>query len=214
MVTIFFWGVYEQQGNTMQLWSDQSTDWNFFGFEIPSTWYQSFNPLLIIFLAPVLDRIWAWQNRKGHAPSTVTKMGLGCLIGAVALAVMYFAAHSVGAGKGSVLWLLGSTFLLTIAELYISPIGLSMVTKVAPAKIVSMMMGVWFLAAFFGNNLGGYIGTYYERITKDQFFMLLAVLSLIPGILFFLTHRFLSRALEKVDAKQLEDIPVTIERTV
>lgn len=197
MVTIFFWGVYEQQGNTLQLWSDQSTDWNFFGFEIPSTWYQSFNPLVIVFFAPLLDRYWAWKAKKNKAPSTVTKMALGCVLGAVALVVMYLAAQTVGAGKGSVMWLLGSTFLLTMAELYISPIGLSLVTKVSPAKIVSMMMGVWFLATFFGNYIAGYIGTYYEMIPKEQFFLLLAGLSLIPAVLFFLSHRFLTQALGK-----------------
>ncbi len=197
MVTIFFWGVYEQQGNTLQLWSDQSTDWNFFGFEIPSTWYQSFNPLVIVFVAPLLDRYWAWRARSNKAPSTVTKMALGSFIGAVALIVMYFAAQAVGSGKGSVLWLLGSTFLLTMAELYISPIGLSLVTKVSPAKIVSMMMGVWLLATFFGNIIAGHIGSYYEVISKQDFFLLLAVLSLVPAVLFLVTHRVLTKALGK-----------------
>jgi len=197
MVTIFFWGVYEQQGNTLQLWSDQSTDWNFFGFEVPSTWYQSFNPLVIVLVAPLLDRYWAWRARSNKAPSTVTKMAIGCVLGAVALLVMYLAAQSVGAGKGHVMWLLGSTFLLTLGELYISPIGLSLVTKVSPTKIVSMMMGVWFLATFFGNYVAGYIGSYYEKISKVDFFLLLAVLSLIPAILFFMSHKFLTRALGK-----------------
>ncbi|AHZ84351.1 Di-/tripeptide transporter [Bdellovibrio bacteriovorus] len=197
MVTIFFWGVYEQQGNTMQLWADQQTDWNFFGWEIPSTWYQSFNPLVIILFAPLLDRLWAWQAKFGKAPSTVTKMALGCVLGAVALVVMYFAAKIVGGGQGSVMWLLGSTFLLTMAELYISPIGLSVVTKVSPAKIVSMMMGVWFLAAFFGNYVAGYVGMFYETMGKDQFWLLLAGLSLIPGIMFFACHKFLTQALGK-----------------
>ncbi|ASD63854.1 peptide MFS transporter [Bdellovibrio bacteriovorus] len=197
MVTIFFWGVYEQQGNTMQLWADQQTDWNFFGWEIPSTWYQSFNPLVIVLFAPLLDRFWAWQAKFGKAPSTVTKMALGCVLGAVALVVMYFAAKIVGGGQGSVMWLLGSTFLLTMAELYISPIGLSVVTKVSPAKIVSMMMGVWFLAAFFGNYVAGYVGMFYETMGKDQFWLLLAVLSLIPGVLFFACHKFLTQALGK-----------------
>ncbi len=195
MVTIFFWGVYEQQGNTLQLWSDQNTDWNFFGLEIPSTWYQSFNPLVIILFAPLLDRYWAWKTRFNKTPSTVTKMAIGCVLGAIALVVMYIAAQAVGTGKGSVLWLFGSTFLLTMAELYISPIGLSLVTKVSPAKIVSMMMGVWFLATFFGNYIGGYIGSYYEVIAKEHFFLLLAGLSLIPAVLFILSHRFLTKAL-------------------
>lgn len=196
-VTIFFWGVYEQQGNTLQLWSDQNTDWNFYEFQIPSTWYQSFNPLLIIFAAPLLDKFWLWRSNKGVQHSTVVKMALGSFLGCLALLVMFAAAQAVGAGKGSVLWLLGSTVLLTMAELYISPIGLSLVTKVAPAKIVSMMMGVWFLAAFFGNNIAGYIGSFYEVMSKEQFFLLLAGLSLVPAVLFLLTHKLLTQALGK-----------------
>jgi POT family proton-dependent oligopeptide transporter len=195
VVTIFFWGVYEQQGNTLQLWADQNTNWNFFGFEIPSTWYQSFNPLIIFFLAPVLDRFWAWQSRRNQEPSTATKMALGCFMGTGALIVMFAAAKSVGGEKGNVLWLLGSTFMLTVGELYISPIGLSLVTKVAPAKIVSMMMGVWFLASFFGNYVAGYIGTYYDRIPKGDFFLLLAALALIPGLLFIGTQKKLTKSL-------------------
>lgn len=197
MVTIFFWGIYEQQGNTLQLWSDQNTDWNFFGWEVPSTWYQSFNPLMIVLLAPALDRYWSWKGSRGKGSSTVLKMAMGCVLGAVALGVMVLAAQSVGTGKGSVLWLLGSTLLLTMAELYISPIGLSLVTKVAPVKIVSMMMGVWFLAAFFGNYVAGFIGSYYEVISKDQFFLLLACLGLIPAFLFLLTNKALTKALGK-----------------
>ncbi|HWU42938.1 MAG TPA: peptide MFS transporter [Bdellovibrio sp.] len=214
IVTIFFWGVYEQQGNTMQLWADQSTDWNFFGWEMPSTWYQSFNPMIIFILAPVLDRFWAWQNRRNQEPSTVMKMALGCFMGAIALAVMFFAAKEVGSGKGSLLWLLGSTFMLTIAELYISPIGLSLVTKVSPAKIVSMMMGVWFLATFFGNYAAGVIGMFYDRIGKDQFFLLLAVICLVPGIIFFLSHKSLTRSMEHSSSPKRQqpqgDIPLEV----
>ncbi|MFX4547585.1 MFS transporter, partial [Acinetobacter baumannii] len=73
-VTIFFWGVYEQQGNTLQLWADQQTDWNFFGFEIPSTWYQSMNPMIIILFAPLLDKFWRRQSKAGKEPNTVMKM--------------------------------------------------------------------------------------------------------------------------------------------
>lgn len=196
LVTVFFWGVYEQQGNTLQLWADQNTDWNFFGWEMPSTWYQSFNPLIILIFAPVLDLFWSRQNKRGKEPSTVVKMALGCFLGVVALVIMYMAARAVGPGKGSVIWLFGSTLMLTIGELYISPIGLSLVTKVAPAKIVSMMMGVWFISSFFGNYAAGYIGSFYESMPKEDFFLLLAGLGAIPGLIFLVSHKILSRSLE------------------
>ncbi|WP_413557168.1 peptide MFS transporter [Bdellovibrio sp. HCB209] len=199
VVTIFFWGVYEQQGNTLQLWADQSTDWNFFGWEMPSTWYQSFNPLIIFMFAPLLDIFWKWQSRRNGEPSTTMKMAMGCFMGTMALVVMFMAAKAVGEGKGSAVWLLGSTFLLTIGELYLSPIGLSLVTKVSPKKIVSMMMGVWFLASFFGNSVSGWIGSYYERMPKENFFLLLAALGLVPGVLFFISNKVLTKSLNASD---------------
>ncbi len=205
LITIFFWGVYEQQGNTLQLWADQSTDWWFFGWEIPSSWYQSFNPFIIFIFAPVLDRLWAWQAKRKTEPSTVIKMAMGCFMGAAALGVMVLAAKAIGSGRGSVMWLLGSTFLLTMAELYISPIGLSLVTKVSPTKIVSMMMGVWFLASFFGNYVAGAIGGNYETMSKESFFLLLTCLSLIPGVLFIVTNKALTKSLGQVGGEKLSD---------
>ncbi|WP_413293755.1 peptide MFS transporter [Bdellovibrio sp. HCB185ZH] len=198
-ITIFFWGVYEQQGNTLQLFADQSTDWNFFGWEMPSTWYQSFNPFIIFIFAPILDRAWAWQSRKGKENTTAMKMAIGCFLGTAALIVMFMAAQSIGDGKGTALWLLGSTFMLTIGELYLSPIGLSLVTKVSPTKIVSMMMGVWFLASFFGNTVSGWIGALYDKMPKDNFFLLLAALGFVPGVMFFICNKVLTNSLNAED---------------
>ncbi|MBO9668439.1 MAG: peptide MFS transporter [Bdellovibrio sp.] len=205
-VTIFFWGVYEQQGLTLQLWADQSTDWNFFGWNMPSTWYQSFNPFIIFIFAPILDRVWAWQARRKNEPSTAMKMAIGCFLGTAALITMFLAAKTVGAGKGSAFWILGSTLMLTIGELYLSPIGLSLVTKVSPKKIVSTMMGIWFLATFFGNYIAGWIGSYYDRMPKESFFLLLAGLGLIPGLLFFASHRVLTRSLNEKHASSLRPV--------
>jgi POT family proton-dependent oligopeptide transporter len=80
------------------------------------------------------------------------------------------------------MWLVGCTFILTIGELYLSPVGLSLVTKLAPARMVSMLMGMWFLSSFAGNYLSGYIGTYWEKMSKEGFFILLSVLSFIAGL--------------------------------
>lgn len=197
MITIFFWGIYEQQGNTLQLWADQKTDWVFFGWEIPSSWYQSFNPMIIFLFAPIMDRVWAWQSRRKSEPGTVIKMALGCLLGTAALLTMFGAAYVIGDGKGSVMWLLGSTFLLTLGELYISPIGLSLVTKVSPTKIVSMMMGVWFLASFAGGHISGIIGSQYESMTKENFFLFLAFLGVVPAVLFIVTNKLLTKSLKQ-----------------
>ncbi|MCX6131500.1 MAG: peptide MFS transporter [Proteobacteria bacterium] len=181
-LNIVFWGVYEQQGNTMQLWADNQTNWNFFGFEMPSTWYQSFNPLAILIFAPLLGIFWKKQASRNKEPSSVTKMAMGCLMLGAAFCIMILAASTVGEGRGSVLWLVVTTLVLTLGELYLSPVGLSLVTKVAPPRIVSMMMGMWFLSSFVGNYMSGYLGSFYETMPKTNFFGLMAVLAALAGL--------------------------------
>jgi POT family proton-dependent oligopeptide transporter len=196
LLNVVFWAVYEQQGNTMQLWADNQTDWNFLGFEIPSTWYQSFNPFMIFVLAPLLSMFWKTQAARDKEPTSVTKMAIGCILLGAAFVIMIFAGQAVPEGqRGSVLWLLSTTFFLTIGELYLSPIGLSLVTKVAPARMVSMMMGMWFLSSFAGNYLSGFIGTFYNSMSKSNFFTMLAVLSAVAGLAMLAFNRPLKAAL-------------------
>ena len=194
-LNVVFWAVYEQQGNTMQTWADEQTVWPVVGsFQIPSTWFQSFNPLCIIVLAPVLDMFWAWQNRKGTEPSSVSKMAMGCIILGLSFIVMIVGANVVGTGKGSLFWPLFCTLLLTVGELYLSPIGLSLVTKVSPVRIVSMMMGMWFLSSFLGNFLSGAIGVYYTRWSKEAFFGFLTVLGVAAGLAMWAFNKPLKKA--------------------
>jgi proton-dependent oligopeptide transporter, POT family len=197
-LNIVFWGVYEQQGNTMQLWADQNTNWHFLGVTIPSTWYQSFNPAMIFIMAPLLNMVWAWQARRNREPSSVTKMAMGCFLLGISYIVMIIASGGMAPdAKRNVMWLTGTTFVLTIGELYLSPIGLSLVTKVAPARIVSMMMGIWFLSSFFGNYLSGYLGTYWEKIPHQAFFLVLLVLGVSAGIAMFAVGRPLNKVIAK-----------------
>lgn len=192
VVNIVFWAVYEQQGNTLQLWADQNTD---FGW-MPTSWYQSLNPFFIFAFAPLSTILWAKQAKKGKEPSSVTKMGIGCLLLGVAFIIMIVASKVVGADeKGSVWWLIGTTWVFTMGELYLSPIGLSLVTKVAPARLVSMMMGMWFLSSFFGNYLSGVIGGYYGLVSKDTFFTLLTIMGLGAAAIFFIANKPLRKNL-------------------
>ena len=181
-LNIVFWGCYEQQGNTMQLWADQNTNWSFFGWQMPSTWFQSFNPIMICAFAPLLNMIWARQARRGKEPDSVQKMAIGCFILGLSYIIMIVAAQGMTPEtRRHVMWLAGTTFVITIGELYLSPIGLSLVTKVAPVRMVSMMMGIWFLSSFFGNYLSGFLGTYWERMPHTSFFLMLTVLGLTAG---------------------------------
>jgi POT family proton-dependent oligopeptide transporter len=199
-INVIFWGVYEQQGNTMQLWADKNTNWHFLGFNIPSTWYQAFNPFMIFLFAPLLNQFWAWQSKRAKEPSSVVKMGIGCLLVGLSYVVMIAAAQGTGPDdRRTVMWLVGMTFIITIGELYLSPIGLSFVTKVAPAKIVSMMMGVWFLANFFGNYLSGYLGTFWEKMPRESYFLLLTVLGVVAGGAIFILARPINKVVSRHD---------------
>jgi POT family proton-dependent oligopeptide transporter len=191
-----FWAVYEQQGNTMQVWADSNTYWpRIFGFKIPSTWYQAFNPFMIWFFTPALTALWAWQAKRGQEPSSLVKMALGCILLGLGYIVMIFASHGMApTAQRSLLWLFGSTAIFTVGELYLSPIGLSFVTKVSPARIVSMMMGVWFLANFMGNYGTGLLGTYYDKMPHEKFFFMLVAIGVVAGVVLFI----MSRPLDKV----------------
>jgi POT family proton-dependent oligopeptide transporter len=126
------------------------------------------------------------------------KMGIGCIFCGCAYILMILAAKLVpGAEKGSVMWLAGTTLLFTIGELYLSPIGLSLVVQVAPRPIISAMMGLWYMSSFFGNYATGYLGTFYSVMPKDQFFFMLFGLGILAGLAFFLIRRPVEKAIGK-----------------
>ena len=195
-LSIVFWSVYEQQGNTMALWADANTDRMIFGWEMPASWFQSFNPLMIFLLVPLVNLFWGRQGRSGREPSSIAKMGIGCLLLASAFLILIPPARELAVSpRASLWWLVACTFVLTLGEIYLSPVGLSLVTKIAPARIVSLMMGVWFLSSFFGNYLSGYLGTLWERMPKEHFFLLMSGLSFGAGMAFFALRVPLKRAM-------------------
>jgi POT family proton-dependent oligopeptide transporter len=197
-----FWATYEQQGNTIPLWADDYTDrhtnlliWH---GEIPVTWFQSFNPFFIFLLTPFILMLWARQAARGTEPSTVTKMGLGCFGVTLANLIMLGAVwQSGGAPQASWMWLTAYFVVITIGELYLSPIGLSLVSKVAPGRVISMMMGVWFLTSFFGNLIGGWLGSFWTVMDKSAFFLMIAGISAIAGLVILMFNRPLRAALEQ-----------------
>jgi POT family proton-dependent oligopeptide transporter len=184
-----FWATYEQAGNTVALWADANTDRAinllFWAGEIPTTWFQAFNPFMIFAFTPFVVALWARQAARGTEPSTISKMALGCLGVAAANLIMALAAFETGGGKASWLWLFCYFAVVTVGELYLSPVGLSLVTKVAPARILSMMMGVWLATSFVGNFLAGYIGSFWSRMDKPEFFLLVAGIAALASAAIF-----------------------------
>ena len=183
--TSLFWATYEQQGNTVVLWADDYTDRTinliFWHGEIPVTWFQAFNPFLIFVFTPFIVALWAWQAKRGREPSTVTKMSIGCLGVTLANLIMVAAAWQAAGDEASWLWLLAYFVVITLGELYLSPIGLSLVSKVAPARMVSMLMGLWLATSFTGNLIAGWLGGFWSSMDKMTFFLMIAGIALIAS---------------------------------
>ncbi len=186
--TAAFWAIFEQQGNTLQLWADEKANWEFLGLE--STTYQAFNPAFIFLLAPLLDRLWMIREMRGKKSSSIRKMAVGCLLAGAAFLVLAVGSHYITESKSliNLAWLTLATLIFTVGELYLSPIGQSFVAKVAPARFLSMLMGMWFMSSFIGNFLAGYLGGFYDTMSKDSFFMMFAVLGGVVGVLFLIAE--------------------------
>ncbi|MBV9331674.1 MAG: peptide MFS transporter [Alphaproteobacteria bacterium] len=198
--TTLFWATYEQQGNTINLWAQNFTDRRLIpgvlDWQIPVTWFQAFNPFMIFAFTPLVVSFWARQAARRREPTTVAKMALGNFLLALSYLVMALAAHLTGTGHASWLWLLAFFAVITMGELYLSPIGLALVARVAPASILSMMMGLWFITSFTGNQLQGYIGSFFSQMDKTQFFLLCAGLGGVAAVVTWLFERPLRPILE------------------
>jgi POT family proton-dependent oligopeptide transporter len=206
-LNIFFWGVYEQQGNSLQVWAESSSErhvlrWLGSDWEMPSTWFQAVNPMFIFLCTPFINVLWKKQADNKTEPSSVAKMAIGCFLLGVSFLIMIGAARVVDSGGlASMSWLVGCSFLLTVGEIYLSPVGLSLVTKIAPVRIVSMMMGMWFLSSFFGDYMSGVLATFDEKMSKTSFFIMLSAISLATGVLMIVLYRPLRRAIGDENAK-------------
>jgi len=158
---IFFWMCFEQAGASLTFFADEQTDRNVFGWEMPASYFQSFNAGFIVILAPIFAALWANLGKKGINPPAPMKQALG--LGLLASGFLFISFGTTGdpAIKVSILWLTGLYFLHTVGELFLSPIGLSMVNKLTPGRFTSLMMGIWFMAIATGNKLAGTMSSLY-----------------------------------------------------
>jgi len=169
LVSCFFWSVFEQAGSTLNLFAKQDTERLLFGFEFPASWLQSLNSFFIWTLAPVFA--WLWMRLGPREPSSPAKFAWGMvLVGAGFLVLVPPALGVQGGEKAAFHWLLLTYLLHTMGELCLSPVGLSAVTKLAPARVAGMMMGVWFVSISMGNYLGGRIASVYEAFPLPLLF--------------------------------------------
>jgi POT family proton-dependent oligopeptide transporter len=180
-----FWGAYEQAGSTLNLFGDRYTNNSVFGLAYPSSWYVSVQALFVILLSPVFA--WIWVKLGPRQPSVPSKFGLALLFAGLAFVLLVPAgAAAQGSGlKVSPLWLVAAYFIEEWGELCLSPVGLSAVTKLAPKRIVSFMMGVFFLSNSLGNKLAGWTAGFFSSMPLSQLFGAVAAVCLVAAVIMF-----------------------------
>lgn len=185
-IVILFRAAYEQTGNTIALWADQGIDrvlqvgsWR---FEIPMTWFQALNPLLVIILTPILANLWMRQSSRGKEPTTLRKMAIGSALVGIAYLQATLAtasAHGVVGLGAPLLYFL----LLTLGELFILPIGLGLFARLAPPTLTAFVVACWFSAIALGNLLAGALGTLWSRLPVHHFFLICAGIAFSAALL-------------------------------
>ena len=208
---VFFFAGMEQAGASFNLYANKYIDRNVFGFEVPTAWLQMINPFFVIVLAPVFA--YFWNTRLGQALNTPLKMGLGLIVLGIGFWFMLIAGFQRGAMwegglnivdntdvtiKASMIWMILTYFLHTIGELSLSPVGLSIVTKLSPARFASLFMGVWIMAAAFANMLAGLISSYVVELGASTVFASISVFVMVLGILMVSLNKMIERMMHGV----------------
>ena len=191
---IFFWVGFEQAGGSLTLFANNSVDRNFFGFIIPASFFQSINPLIIILIGPMVANFWLRLDQSKSNINTSQKMGLGLLLLASGFFLIMLVNNS-NETSISLWWLVGVYFLHTLGELCLSPIGLSMVSKVSPKKIASLLMGFWFLSSAVANFMAGKLPSILQTNDIDLF-TFLTVTSLLAGVILICISSFMERLIK------------------
>jgi POT family proton-dependent oligopeptide transporter len=174
---VMFWAAFEQAGGLMNLFADQYTNREIGSFTVPTGWFQSLNPLFIVLLGIPFSMLWSKLGQTGRNPKTPVKMYLGLLqvaLGFIFLVIAVFEMQRTADMKSGMIWLVLGYLFHTTGELCISPVGLSMVNKLAPLRLGSLMMGVWFMINFVANTLAGYIGAFSEHMGEYPWMVSLA----------------------------------------
>jgi POT family proton-dependent oligopeptide transporter len=211
LIAIIFWGAYEQAGGLMNLFTRDSVNRSLGAFTVPTSWFQSLHAFYVILIGVPVAFLWNQLRKRGKPSSTVFKMGVGTIItglGFIFLAKAAYDASVLTSGKASMLWILAAYLLHVVGELSISPIILNFITKLAPIKYVSMMMGLYFCASGFGNKLAGIVGgAAFEGSSELEIFMSIFVFCVLFGLLLIVFVKKLNALTHGAD-EEIESDPV------
>lgn len=196
LFSALFWSGFEQAGSTLNLFAERFTDRSFLGWEIPTGYFQSINSMFIIIFAPFFGAMWVWLGRKNLEPSSPAKFAFGLILLGLGFLVMYFAAKIAASGEmAAPTWLVFTYMLHTFGELSLSPVGLSLTTKLAPKKFQGQMMGMWFISVALGNLFAGLISGEVSGGTEDALaempsqYLLIVSIAVGAGILLFMISK-------------------------
>ncbi|WP_111307992.1 peptide MFS transporter [Confluentibacter sediminis] len=194
LIVIVFWGAFEQAGGLMSIYTKTNTDRMLLGWEIPATWFQGLNAGFIIIFATFVAGYWAKRKLKGKEASSLFKMAIGTMIMGLGFVFMIFAASEYNAkGSSGMQWLILAYLFHTIGELCSSPVALSFITKLAPVKYASLMMGVYFAATGLGNKVAGVIGESASEFGEYAIFSGITIFTVLFGLLVILLLKPLKR---------------------
>ena len=195
---IAFWAGFEQAGGTMNLFAKENTNRLIFGWDMPATWFQNINPIAILIFAPLFSIMWLKLDAMKFNPRTPIKFAIGLFLGAVAFWIMTQASHAADGGNlVSPLWLVVVYTVLTLGELMLSPIGLSMITKLAPRKLVSVVMGLWMASFAAGNYLAGMMESILHKY-DFELYPFITMLMLGSGVCLLILSPFLNKSMKGI----------------
>lgn len=208
---IFFWAAFEQAGASLTYFADEQTNREIFGWTMPASYFQSFNPVFVVVFAPLMSWLWLKLGSKNMEPASPTKQAMGLFLLSVGYLVIALGVHGVEPGvKVSIMWLTGLYFIHSMGELMLSPIGLSMVNKLAPIRFASLLMGIWYLSMATANKFAGMLSGLYpeagkpksfigfEIATMYDFFMLFVIISGVAAVILFGLSKWLQKLMHGV----------------
>ena len=203
VISMVFWSAWYQEFFTFTLWARDNT-----ATTIPPEQFSSFEALAVIVLSPTAAWLWAMLNRQQREPSTPTKMLLGIVVLASAFGLLAYAGFAGGdTGRVTVAWLIGANVLLAVGEVALSPMGMSLVTRLAPARYRGLMMGGWFVSLSLGGKLSGYIGGYWDSVPHGRFFGAIALVLIVAAVPLTLMVPRIKRTIRQAELAHGQPVP-------
>ncbi len=191
-----FWTAQSQVWNTYPLWARDHLDRHFlFGLTIPVTWFQSVDTFAVLAMAPLSLWLWRWQAKRGAEPGDLLKMATGCAVFALACVWLGLAEATSGGRPVVVAWAFAFHFTCAVGYLYVAPIGLALFSRAGPPAVNGMMIGVYYLSLFVGSVASGWLGRFYETLTRSQFWLLHAAVVGVGAVILLVLKRPLARAM-------------------